>query len=81
MSTLELEIRKSELARKILNESNEDVVNMLMVFFREIETHTAKLPCQFTVEQLKSEIAEAMDDVRNGRMTTHEELGKEMLLW
>ncbi|MDR3247007.1 MAG: hypothetical protein LBT50_11340 [Prevotellaceae bacterium] len=81
MNTLELEAQMAELARDILSETEEVVVQMLVIFFREMKKSVLPPPCRFTVEELKAEIAEAMDDVRCGRLTSQEELDKEMMLW
>jgi hypothetical protein len=65
MDTMELIFRQVELATRTLNEN----------------TEAKRPPCQFTVEELKAEIIESLEDVRNGRVTTHEELEKEMIVW
>jgi hypothetical protein len=31
-------------------------------------------PCQMTVEELKAEVAESLEDIRNGRCFTEEEM-------
>jgi hypothetical protein len=81
MSILELEAKKAELAREILSETKEEVVQKWVVFFHDMKRNTLTPPCRFTVEEMKEEIAEAMDDVRCGRITSQEELDKEMMLW
>jgi hypothetical protein len=80
-NTLKLEAQKAELAREILGETKEDIVHKLAVFFHEMKKTDLTSPCWFTVEELKAEVAEAMDDVRCGRLTSQEELDKEVMLW
>jgi hypothetical protein len=81
VNTLKLEAQKAKLARELLSETEAEVVQKLVVFFHELRKNTPTPPCRFTVEELKAEIAEAMDDVRFGRLTSQEELDKEMMSW
>jgi len=40
-----------------------------------------KRPCQFTVEELKEEIRQSLEDVKAGRVYTWEEIKSEMDTW
>jgi hypothetical protein len=80
-NTLKLEVQKAILVREILGETEAEIVQKPVIFFRELRKNTPTPPCRFTVEELKVEIAEAMDDVRYGRLTSQEELDKEMMSW
>ncbi|GHT54381.1 hypothetical protein AGMMS49982_18990 [Bacteroidia bacterium] len=49
--------------------------------FRAVKDDTKVPPCHFSVEELKTEIAQSLKDVAHGRVTTQEQLEKEMILW
>jgi hypothetical protein len=81
MSAVELDTKKAVFVRDVLNEPNEHIISMLITYFQAVKKNGATPPCCFTPEELKSEIAESLQDVRDGRLTTHEQLEKEMMLW
>jgi O6-methylguanine-DNA--protein-cysteine methyltransferase len=81
MSTTELEVMRAKLARAILNEENEKLLAKIIAFVRKEKKATLPFPCQMTVEELKMEVAEALEDVRTGRTTSHDDLKKEMQSW
>jgi len=39
------------------------------------------MPCQYTLEELNQQLDQAEDDIKNGRVTSHEQLLKEIETW
>ncbi|GHT42912.1 hypothetical protein AGMMS49965_15510 [Bacteroidia bacterium] len=81
MNAVTLDTQKVTLAREILEEPNENIVMKVMTYFRAVKDDTKVPPCHFSVEELKTEIAQSLKDVAYGRVTTQEQLEKEMILW
>jgi hypothetical protein len=81
MNTAVLDTQKVAFVREILNESDTNIITMLMKGYQKIKNDAAIPPCQFSTEILKQEIAESLKDVKKGRLTTQKELEKEMMLW
>ncbi|GHV60808.1 hypothetical protein FACS1894195_0200 [Bacteroidia bacterium] len=81
MNAVTLDTQKIALAREILEEPNENIIMMVMTYFRAIKDDTIVVPCHFSVEELKTEIAQSLKDVAHGRVTTQEQLEKEMIRW
>jgi hypothetical protein len=81
MNTAVLDTQKVAFVRDILNESDANIIMMLMNGYQKIKNDMAIPPCQFSTEILKQEITESLKDAKNGRLITQEELEKEMMLW
>jgi hypothetical protein len=81
MNAIALDTQKVALARDILDEPNESIITMLTTYFREMKDDSTVPPCCFSVAELKSEITESLNDVVRSRVTTQEQLEKEMMLW
>jgi hypothetical protein len=78
---MELEVMRAELARTILNEENESLLAKILNLIRKETKKAQPFPCQMTVEELKVEVRQSLEDIRNGRVTSQEDLEKEILLW
>ena len=77
MTTIELEAKKAELAKRILTENNESVINKVMDYFTKVKK-TANPPCQYTLEELKLSVREAEEEIRYGRLTNQEDVFDEI---
>jgi predicted transcriptional regulator len=78
---MELEVMRAELARTILNEEDEDLLSKILAMIHKEKKTILPFPCQMTVEELKADVRKSLEDIRNGRVTNHEDLEKEILLW
>ncbi|MDR0866359.1 MAG: hypothetical protein LBO74_15725 [Candidatus Symbiothrix sp.] len=81
MSTIELEVQKAELARKILNENDENILQKLMIFFKNTEKKVGTQSWQMTVEELRTEVMQAEEEYEKGLCITHEEFLKKQAEW
>ncbi len=79
MTALELNTQKVELAKQILEERNEDVLKKVMAYFKKVKKTTLKLPCQMTLEELKTEITQAKKDYEQGNYITNDSMRKKHL--
>jgi hypothetical protein len=78
--------QKNELVRKIRMENDATVIHFVASYFEEVKHSMrrsfAGVPgLASTDEELRADIELAMDDIRNGRTITHEDLVKEMASW
>lgn len=81
MSTISLNFQKIELARQILNENNEDVIQKVMQYFKKVKNVEPAHPCQMTIEELKKEIEQSVLQYERGETKTHEEFFSELRTW
>lgn len=87
MTTIELELCKSELAREILNTDNVELINTLrraaQRFAKRQANKTAEAvsPCQYTVEQVRTRATEAMGRYERGEYITNEEMISNTQRW
>jgi len=77
MSTISLDYQKIELAKQILAENNEDVIQKVMQYFKKVKSP----PCQMTIEELKSEVKESILQYKRGETKTHEDFFNELRIW
>jgi hypothetical protein len=73
MTTIELNARKSEMIRLILNDVNSEVI------LDELESLIRRLastapPCRYTSDEIKASADEAIRQRKEGRYTSHEEI-------
>lgn len=78
MTTLEI---KAELKQDIDNEQDNTILEKVRAYYRKLKKANTKPPCQFTLEELNKELDQAEDDIKNGRVTSHEQLLKEIETW
>jgi len=71
MASLELQAKKAELAREILNLDNEEIVDKLSKVLGNL---TTKYPCMHTPEEIKSGARQAIEDHKAGKGISHEEM-------
>lgn len=82
MTTIELELRKAELARMVLNESDENVIGKLLAVFTKAKKskHNA-LPCRYSATELGQRLAQSEADIRAGRTLPTSEVFKPYEQW
>lgn len=83
MTTIELETRKALLVKDILTEiDSEEMLEKLTGYFKRIRRNKAKEqiapPCQYTIEEMKSILAEREKDPS---FITHDEVKDRMQQW
>jgi len=72
MTVLELNAKKAELVKSIINGiNNEEAIDELLLF---VEQLTLKSPCQYTEEEIKVSALEAIRQMKEGEYTSHEEM-------
>jgi len=79
MTTVELELRKAEIARMILNESDEKVIVKMFAFLTKQKK--APLPCRYTTEELEERLAQSEADIKAGRTSPTSEVFKPYEQW
>jgi hypothetical protein len=72
MTTMELNAEKVEFIKKFLNENDEALLIKVIAYFHKAKEITTEAPCQFTVEELKSELLKSEEDFRTGQYVTME---------
>ena len=76
MTTIELNAKKAEMVRFILNEVNSElIVNELERVIRKLTTSE---PCCYTPEEIRASAEEAIRQREEGRYTSHEEMKRFM---
>ena len=73
MTTLELQAKKAELAKEILNLDSEDIINELSRIFKKL---TLKYPCMHTPDEIKAGAKQAVEDYKAGKGVSHEDMKK-----
>ncbi len=85
MTTIGLDERKTELACRILDETNEKIVDQLFAYFvkmKKANTSIEKISdMPYTDEEKLADTEQAMEEVRNGHTITHEEFVKKHAAW
>ena len=76
MTTFELEIKKAQLAREILNQQSEEIINKLSNLYKGM---TAKHPCQHTDEAILKSCEKAIEAYEKGELIPHEQIKKKHL--
>jgi hypothetical protein len=64
---------KTYLCRTLLNKKNMNTTE-LETMRKEAEKTILSPPCQFTIDELQTELIQAVDDFNNGRTYTMEEM-------
>lgn len=73
MTALELQAKKAELAKGILNLESEEIINKLSNFY---ESLVADFPCQYTKEEVIYTIDEAIEAFDKGEKTRFKSFGE-----
>ena len=72
MNTVELNAVKKEIVSGILTEQNEVLLVKIMDIIRTSKTTVMTPTCQFSIDELKTEILKSENDFKNGRYVTME---------
>ncbi len=72
MTALELNARKAEMIRLILNDMNSEAA--VVELESTIHRLTARPPCRYTPEEIRASAEEAIRQRRQGGYTPHEEI-------
>lgn len=81
---MNIEARKISIAQTLFNIQKKDVLDKIEAFIRkEIKEAPAYRPdgTPLTLEEYNRELEEGLDDVKNGRTFTSEELTKRIESW
>lgn len=79
---MELDAMKAALAREILNTDSSEILNKVRkVFERSKKSEETLPPCRYTVEELKERVHKGVQDARDGKGVTTEELLKQSEAW
>lgn len=79
---MELDAMKAALAREILNTDSSEILNKVRkVFERSKKSEETLPPCRYTVEELKERVHKGVQDARDGKGVTTEELIKQSEAW
>lgn len=85
MNTIELEAKKAELAREILNLDDEKLLDKVMKLLKKNSNSAdefQRIPgLPYTHEERMAELRRAEEQFRRGEYITSEELDKEMEKW
>ncbi|MDR0843734.1 MAG: hypothetical protein LBN71_00795 [Tannerella sp.] len=74
MTAMELDIKRMEVFREILDVEDENFLTGLIVYIRKAKKTAIQPPCQYTIEELRGRIAESVEDVKAGRVYSMEEV-------
>ena len=78
MTTLEL---KAQIKQDIDNEQDSTILEKMRAYYCKLKKAKKTMPCQYTLEELNQQLDQAEDDIKNGRVTSHEQLLKEIETW
>jgi hypothetical protein len=82
MTTMELNSRKLEYVREFLNEENEMLIKeQIFSFWKAKSVIDVIHGLPGTLEELKTSVAQGMEDYRKGQVISHEDLEKEIATW
>ena len=72
MTIVELNAKKAELIKSILNDINsEDILNEISKFVKSV---TVKAPCQYTPEEIQSGALKAIEEAESGGGIPHSQI-------
>jgi hypothetical protein len=74
MTTIELETKKTEVYREILDIEDDKILSDVIAYIRRAKTSVTQPPCRYTVKELRNRVAESVEDVKAGRVYTMEEV-------
>ncbi|MDR0823731.1 MAG: hypothetical protein LBN74_01455 [Prevotella sp.] len=77
MDSITLYARKAQLIQSILNDADEEMITKIAA----ILVRKDKSPAQMTVEELKEEVMQSVEDAKNGKGKPMEQLFKEAEQW
>ncbi|MCW0484962.1 hypothetical protein [Gaoshiqia sediminis] len=68
--------KQKELARFALTTDNEEVIDKVLRYARKLMGKKQKLPCQYTIEEVKEGIKKSIDEVAEGKTISYEDVLK-----
>lgn len=80
MNTTLFEAKKAQVVKMILNTDNEYAVDRIMEYAEGI-LRSSTPPCWFAENELRTEVSEDLEDVKEGRIISHDDLLKEIEKW
>ncbi|MDR2915744.1 MAG: hypothetical protein LBV74_13070 [Tannerella sp.] len=78
MDSTTLYAEKARLVQSILNDVDDEKV---LEKIKRIISKAVKYPARMTVDELKAEVQEATEEIRQGKVTKHDDFVKEMKSW
>ncbi|NDV57714.1 hypothetical protein [Bacteroides sp. 519] len=75
MTTLELQTRKVELAKRILSSNNEELIEKMSNLYNKI---AGSYPCDFTIEEVAQACEEAIKQYKEGTITPHSQIKRKV---
>lgn len=81
MDALTVEHRRVELAKMVLNSSDENIINKLFSYAQKLVKEEGITPFQMTEQELNDSVDRAMEQYRNGKTISHDEFLKKHAQW
>lgn len=81
MTAIELEARKTELIREILNIDNSEVLDKVRQEIHKWLSISEKIPCAYTLEEIKHRLSLTAEDAIAGRGIEEDEANKIIDSW
>jgi hypothetical protein len=74
MTTIELDLKRKEVFREILDINDEGILTGMIEYIRRAKALSVQAPCRYTVEELQQRVAESVEEVNAGRVYSMEEV-------
>jgi hypothetical protein len=74
MSTIELNLMRTQIIRMVCDESNEKILNEVERLLTVNNIQFKNAPCRYSTEELKQRVRQATVSIREGKGFTAEEL-------
>jgi hypothetical protein len=78
MTTIKLEAKKAQLAKEILIEENESIIDKVMTYLMNMKKDTVSPPCQYSTDELLSRVEESVAQYERGESYSQEEVFEEI---
>ena len=79
MTTLEL---RAKILQDIGNEQDNAILEKMQKYYRKLKNAKGgNMPCKYTLEELKKDLKEAVQEAENGGGIEHDEFMKEVDAW
>lgn len=77
MTSIEMNAKKAELIKYIINIDNEEILNRLDAIL--IGLTEKKRPCSYTADEIKAGVSEAIAEYEAGKGISHEEIKRKSI--
>ena len=77
MITLKLQAKKAELARRILNTDNEELIDKLSGLYDKLSIE--KYPCDYTIEEVAQACEDSIQQYKKGEIIPDSEIKRKTL--